>query len=334
MALTAKERRELYRKESEKRHRESYDSRNDSGKFRSIWDVEKRSEALFANLKTEETHALYMIPFTTGENHPKGPGKMAIVLDLFVHRGIGINKDSFVCLNRTYGKKCAVCEYQSEIEETVDEKAYKAFSPTRRSIYNVVITSNPTEEKKGVQILDVPQYSFTLPLENYAHKRKGGGEVAYADIDKGKIISFCKSGVKRDTKYDSWEFEDRPDIPDEILIGAYTLDEFVHVPTYEEVYAALHPEEETETSPKREIEKEKKEEKKPEQNKLGKEKETSLHVECVYGASFGTDYNEYEECLNCEARESCRNKKDELDEEEKKKQTKPPERKKLVRREK
>ena len=53
-------------------------------------------------------------------------------------------------------------------------------------------------------------------------------------------------------------------------------------------------------------------------------------TECPYGAAFGADFNEYEECRECEAREDCKNKKDELS--APKEEATTPDRKKLLRR--
>ncbi len=350
--MKAKDRRELYRKESKERHEENYNSSNDSGRFRGIFDPAKKTGVKFWACK-EDDHEIYMVPYVVGKQHPKlKEGKSDFALSVFVHRGVGINEDSFICLNRTYRQKCPICEYQAELRDNdkADEEEIKALNPTKRTIYNIVCLDTTKEEEKGVQVFDVSNWLFTLPLEDLAHKKKGGGEVAYADIDEGKIISFRKKGSKRNTEFTAFEFKDRPDISDEILDSAVCLDDLLYIPTYEEVDKAFWETKEEETTstqhkPKEETtstQRKPKEEATSVKEAISTEKkkdDDDVHInddgieECPSGAVFGTDFNEYEECRSCEVRKQCRNKKDEMDE-AKTKAAPVEEKKKLTRRDK
>jgi hypothetical protein len=335
--MKTKERRDLYRVESKQRHEENYNTLDDSGRFRDIYDPTAKAGVRFWKCK-EDDHEIYIVPYITGKKHPRlKEGKSDFVLNVFIHRGVGINEDSYLCLNRTYKQRCPICEYQAELRngEKADEDEIKALNATKRSIYNIVSLDTPKDEEKGVQIFDVSHYLFTIPLEEMAHKKKGGGEVSYADIDEGKVISFRKKGTKFTTEFTAFEFKDRSDIPDEILDQAVCLDELLHIPTYDEVHEAFwetKKEEEIPEEPVRKPKEEKKEEKKIEPKE---DVPDSVVEDCPSGAVFGKDYNEYEECRSCEVRKPCRMKKDEIDEEaEKAKAAAPVEKKKLTRREK
>jgi uncharacterized Zn finger protein (UPF0148 family) len=260
-----------------------------------------------------------------------------------------VNENSYICLNRTYnGKPCPICEYQKELREATDievsEDAIKALNPTKRAIYNIVCMDSAKEEKVGVQIWDVSHYLFTVPLEELAHKKKGGGDVPYADDTIGKIISFRQKGSKRSLEYTAFEFKDREPLSDEVLESAVCLDELLHKPTYEEVYDAFwagkkeDPKEEKEDSHREEKEEEEEEgpieadsRRKPSlKNKKEEEEdvpeEVEKYTECPYGAAFGSDFDQYDECEGCEARSDCEEKKAQL--------SKPAPRKKLSRRDK
>ncbi|MFA5394389.1 MAG: hypothetical protein WC346_00035 [Methanogenium sp.] len=328
--MKAKDRRELYRQEATQRHNENYSSLNDSGKFRDIYIPEKKAGMKLWRCK-EDDHEIYIVPYVTGKKHPRLPeGRSDFVLNVFVHRGVGINEDSYICLNRTFKQRCPICEYQAELRENenVDEDEVKALNPTKRSIYNIVCVDTPKDEEKGVQVFDVSHYLFTVPLEEMAHKKKGGGEVPYAHIDMGKIISFRKKGSKRNTEFTAFEFKVRDEIPDEVLDAAVCLDEQLYIPTYEEVHEAFFESKGKEAAP--EPERSAKEEKTEDTERKPKntEKDVPESVtskasdkgkveECPSGAVFGTDYNVYEECRSCDVRRDCRDKKDELDEQEK-----------------
>lgn len=348
--MNAQQRRELYRSQSEERHNQSYADKDDTGRFRDIFDSAAKSGVSFWKDK-EDDHDIYIVPYITGKNHPRiAEGKMAITCDVFVHRGIGVNQDSFVCLNKSYGKKCPVCEYQAELRDTedADEDAVKALNASRRSLYNIVCLDTPATRDKGIQVWNVSHYLFTIPLEELAHKKKGGGNVLYGDIDKGKVISFRRKGTKFNTEYTAFEFKDRDEIPDAILDSAVCLDNLIHIPTYEEVSAAFWESKEAEEKPTetaKEERKPKEEAAKPAEKKEEKKEEKDVptnitesgELECPSGAVIGKDYNQYEECRPCEERKACRAMLDKMEEEAeaaKKAETKAPEKKKLTRREK
>jgi hypothetical protein len=341
--MNAQQRRELYRKESNQRHEESYANREDTGRYRDIFDPVAKAGVSFWKDK-EDDHEIYIVPYITGKNHPRiAEGKMAITCDVFRHRGIGVNQDEFVCLNKSYGKKCPICEYQAELRETedADEDAVRALNASRRSLYNIVCLDTPATRDKGVQVWNVSHFLFTIPLEELAHKKKGGGNVLYGDIDKGKVISFRRKGTKLNTEYTAFEFKDRDEIPDAILDSAVCLDSLIHIPTYEEVSTAFWESKEAEEKPT-ETEKEErkpKEVEKPPVQEPEKDVPESVtgELECPSGAVIGKDYNQYEECRPCEERKVCRallDKMEEAAEAAKKAETKAPEKKKLTRREK
>ena len=353
MALSAKERRDLYKKEMDARHKESFNSKDDTGRFKSIYDPSKKSGISFWKPK-EDDHEISIVPYVTGKMDPKlREGSSAIVLIVFVHRGVGVNEDSYICLNRTYGERCPICEHQKELrdDDTADDETIKALNPTKRAIYNIVCMDSPKETAKGVQVWDVSHYLFTVPLEEQAHKKKGGGEVPYAHHEKGKLISYRQKGTKRSLEFTAFEFGDREPLSDEILEGAYCLDELLYKPTYQEVHDAFwagpeekesHREEEApprapkstepedvpeevtqEPPPRKSLTKSRGEEKPAEEKKK--------FTDCPNGAAFGKDFNEYEECRPCEARSDCRAKKDELEAPPQEEPAKP-ERKVLTRR--
>jgi hypothetical protein len=315
--MDAAERRKLYRQESDQRHQERYADREDTGRFRDIFEPEKKEGVIFWR-DSQADHDFYIVPYITGKKHPRlSEGKMAIACDVFIHRGIGVNEDSYICLNKTYGRKCPVCEYQAELREddSATDAEVKALNASRRSIYNIVCLDSTEERNKGVQVWPVSHFKFTIPLEELAHKKKGGGNIPYGDVDKGKVISFRRKGKGLSTEYTAFEFKDREDIPDAILESAVCLDEMMHVPEYQEVYDAFYAAlKEPETS-------EKEEERKPKgapapappapptpppatpapaptpAAETAKASDVPTEIaECALGAVFGTDYMEYEEC--------------------------------------
>jgi hypothetical protein len=338
--MKAKDRRELYKKDMGDRHKENYANKDASGRFGSIMDATKKASVKLWKCK-EDDHEIYFVPYVVGNQHPRlKAGKIDFVLDVFVHRKIGINEDDFICLNRTYKEPCPICEHQAEMREEgdFDADAVKALNPTRRNIFNIVCMDSAKDEEKGVQVWDVSQWLFTNPLEELSHKKKGGGEIAYADIDEGKIISFRKKGSGvTNTEYTAFEFKDREPIADEILDAAVCLDELIHKPTYAEVSSAFFQTKGEEKHTEKEKEKEDEPEERPAKKMTPKKEEKEEEdvpeskgsdEECPGGAEFGKEYNQYDECRTCEVRKACLAKKDELDAETE--EEKPAEKKKIL----
>lgn len=341
--ITAAERRNLFRQQSEQRHQESYNNKDSSGQYKDFYEPDKKTSVRFWKPKEGE-HDIIIVPGLTGTQHPKyGPNQMQHEFTVFVHRQIGINKDQFVCLNRTFGEPCPICEHLASFEEP-SEATIKAYAPSKRTLYNVIVCDSAEEESKGVQIWEVSAKLFTAPLEVYSHKKREGGEVRYADIDKGKVINFVQSGKKLTLEYGSFEFKNRRPLTDDDLMATACLDELIHKPSYDELATALKSglEAKGETmkapanasAPKKDNppwkEEKPSEQDVPEFDPPKKEEPAAAPVssdECPYGAVFGTDYDEYEECKECPVKTACIAKKEELS-----KPAEPP-KKRLTRRE-
>lgn len=333
-----------------KRTQESHERREDSGRFGSIF---KEQEGLRLWKCTEMEHLIDIIPFIAGPNHPDTEaGEVAYVLDIWVHRGIGVNEDSFICPARTYKTDCPICEYQKELREAdADEDLVKALWPKRRTLYNVVCYNSEKEEAKGVQVWEVAHWFMERHLTPLAKKPKGGGFVLFSDPDIGKSIAFERKGTKQEnTEFLGHKFEDREGpIPDEILDAVYTLDQIVEIPTPEKLYnafwgskgrpteeeAAEEPtkeeagEDEAAEEPAKEAAEEtpaalrKKIKPKPKTKvellrkqraeRKKQEAEAVQENECPVGGQFGLDLDTLEACDECEAWEKCAKRTDELE---------------------
>ena len=237
------ERRQQMKQEMSQRAVESYNNKDDSGKFKSIFIKDQIGNT--SKWKCGEgEHFLNIIPFLAGPNHPTvGEGKFAYFLDIWVHGKVGINEDSYVCMARSFNKPCAICDHQNELrkQDDYDEKYVKSLNPGRRAIYNVECLDSNTEIGKKVQYWDASHFSIEKEIAELAKKPRGGGFITFADPDDGKTVFFRRTGTgMSNTKYSAFKFEDRTEpISDELLDLALPLDKCVHLPTYEEVKNAF-----------------------------------------------------------------------------------------------
>ena len=278
----------------------------------------------------DDPHSIDIIPFVVGDNYPMCPvkkkflkkkGDIAYYLDVFVHKQVGLNKEEFVCLARSYGKKCPICEEfqrRNDNDEPYDD--IKHLIPSRRNVYNVVCFDSEKETEKGIQVYEVSHYYMEKELQIRA-KRKN---VYYADPDIGKRVVF---DIKNDTMktIEGHDFEDRDyKISDAALQDAFCLDELVYPATYAEIYESYfgEPFEESSSLPDRGGSGSRYTQREEIKDETKKEEDIPQSVEnkCSQGYVKGADFDTVEACKKeCKDDEyfACKDAKEQLDKEEK-----------------
>ena len=221
-----------------KRTEESYASKETSGKYGNIF----RAGVKLPLWKPKEgDHLFNVIPYIVGEYDPKlKEGEVAYVLDIWVHTNVGVNEDSYVCPARNYGRPCPICERQKEMRlaGTFSDDEIKALNPKRRAVYNTEVLDTAEEQAKGVQIWEVSHWLTERLFSELARKPKGGGFIPFSDPDNGKMLALTMATKQ---EYIGHKMLDRDEeVSDALLEGAYTLDALIHIPEYEELYAAFY----------------------------------------------------------------------------------------------
>lgn len=228
--------RDKFKKQREglvKRHQEQIDSKDDKT-YPTIFDKEKIPEGVEFWKCGKGDHLIDIIPFFAGQDHPKvNEGELAYVVDFHVHQGVGVMKEPFVCQTKTFRKNDPICEYISANRLPLED--WNKIKPKRRTVYLVWVHDTPEEEAKGIQIWEVAHYFFENYVDEIAKSPRGGGAVAFSDIDSGKSIAFSvkvtgkykdANGTDRDSvSYLGHRFVDREEpIPDQILDQIFPLD--------------------------------------------------------------------------------------------------------------
>ena len=244
--MAAPDRRAQIKASLQNKTRESYERRDDSGQFKSIFKDEFGNKGWKCG---EGDHLIDIIPYPAGKHDPKSKeNEWGYLLDIWVHYAVGVNQDAYVCPARNYSLPCPICEYREEVRRTedYDEDLVKELTPKRRSIYNVVCYDSEKEEAKGIQIFDCAHWFMEKHISSLAKTPiRGAGKstdsyIAFSDPDEGKSIAFTRKGSRRNTEFLGHKFVDRNyQIPDDILNAAFILDESVNICTYEEIKNAF-----------------------------------------------------------------------------------------------
>ena len=179
-------------------------------------------------------------------------GQWDYLLDVWVHRNLGPNKKDMLCPKATYGKACPACEERQKLRDEGRDEEARAFSPSRRTIYNIqLIGRNGPED--APMIFATSHHCFNKELiEEAAASSKGPVPVPFASIGPdGKVVSFRVSekdlGTNKFCEAKSFQFLDRDEeVSDEVLEQCVSLDEHLIVPTSKQILDAMYGNDEDE----------------------------------------------------------------------------------------
>jgi len=194
-------------------------------------------------------NAINIIPFEIkSKNHPLvKQGQMEIgdldyCLDIFVHRNVGPSESSVICLKKTYGKACPICEEAEKMKKSGKEKEAVSLTARRRVFYNIEDLRKPGK----LQVFEVSHYLFEKELVDEARNDEDGEDnfVDFADPETGSVVRFrCtkeSKGGYEFNEFKSFSFTERDDpIDDDLLSTAISFDEYLNIPNYEQIQAIL-----------------------------------------------------------------------------------------------
>lgn len=207
----------------------------------------------FSMKKDMDRVNLNILPYQiTSPKHPevvagrRKVGQWDYLLDVWVHRNLGPNKKDMLCPKSTYGKACPACEERQKLyDEGRDEEA-KAFTPSRRAVYNVQLIGRNGPEEAPMLFATSHQCFNKELIEEAAASSKGPVPVPFASIGPdGKVVSFRVSekalGSNKFCEAKSFQFLDRDEeISDEVLEQCVSLDERLIVPTAKQILDAMY----------------------------------------------------------------------------------------------
>ncbi len=185
-----------------------------------------------------------ILPYKVGEGNPwADEGETYYERTYWVHRSIGAEQNSYVCSQKTIGKKCPICEYRAKlVKDNADEDLIKDLAPKERQLFNVIDTH---DKDKGIQIWDIAWWLFGKKLD--AAIRNEDEDDDYGDFSELEGGSTLKLGVEENrfggrTFYaiDSIDFKTRKDdYDDDMLNEVHNLDELIKITPYDELKKIL-----------------------------------------------------------------------------------------------
>jgi len=236
------------------RGEQSYKTR-EGDSYKGILDERMTRDLKIAKISMGD-HYWSLIPYLTGEQDPEvisgrmQKGAPTYTVGVYTHRNIGPNQSKVICLAKTFGQPCPICEYREELNRQApsqDEAENKRREEEIRALFSskfmtyIYYVWDRDREQDGVQIYEISGFFFERELQQQAKSTRGGGYVPFmsplAGPNGGRDIAFKVSGSnqKQDWTGVKFEMRDRP-IPPNILAQAKVpLDELLSIPDYNEL---------------------------------------------------------------------------------------------------
>ena len=212
----------------------------------------------FFKPKKNGSHMLEFIPFQTTESHFEYPEAKQFVSKVgawwyertfWIHRGIGVNNENFVCPAKTIGKPCPVCEDIIKLKDSShpeDKKRAKNLKPKERQIFLVY---DLEDTQKGIQLWELAHYNFGAQLDEYLNKARSQDKDSFNRFYSPKHgLSVRISGKEEmlpgndggppmaNTIYSVYQFYDREEeVPIKLFKHGHNLDNMVKILSYKEL---------------------------------------------------------------------------------------------------
>jgi hypothetical protein len=196
--------------------------------------------------KDPGTYRIEILPYKVTRNPYFEEGGYAFERTYWMHRNIGPENNSYVCLAKELGKKCPVCEHRSKLAQDPngDEEVIKALAPKQRQLFNVYDHKQPD---KGVQVWEVSYHLFGKYLDNKIKNADPEDQERYeqfANEEDGLTLRVTASqestGSTNFLDFGDIEFKERKDALDpELFDQAVCLDDCIKTLDYNELKKIL-----------------------------------------------------------------------------------------------
>lgn len=196
------------------------------------------------SIKKPGIYRIDILPYEVGKGNPWcDEGDLHYERSYWNHRDIGPNGDSYVCLAKTYDKKCPICEERVRMAKDPDSDpdVVKDLKPKERQLFNVI---DLAEKEKGVQLWDISYYLFGKQLESAIKMGDDGEYDLFADLEQGMTLKLNveekKMGTNSFSEVTAIEFKARKTpYDDDILEQTHCLDELLKETPYDKLKATF-----------------------------------------------------------------------------------------------
>lgn len=204
---------------------------------------EGRTSFYYVDRKKLDRLGIAAYKISTGDNFvriisPKNT-KAFYGREVHIHRDVGANRATFLCLAKMFNKSCPICELIERLkEQDSDDERIKALASGQRWLFFVYDVESGDTEAKGLHWLDSPNI-IKDNVVGLSKDKRTKATVDVSDPENGRDIEFVRKGSGKTCKYDSFKLTDNNPIPDEWWKDVPDFDDILLIPTYEQVKKEL-----------------------------------------------------------------------------------------------
>lgn len=129
--------------------------------------IKKPDTLEWFTIKEARPHLLDVIPYILKADTPFAPaGALHYELTFYLHGNIGEMNERVVCPWRTYGQRCPICQYISELRKSpnADDDAIKSLTARRKQLFLVI---DLEDVDRGLQLWEMSYGNFGEQLKDY-----------------------------------------------------------------------------------------------------------------------------------------------------------------------
>jgi len=185
-----------------------------------------------------DDYTVVTVPFPVGVNRmpDEKEGDTSYVVLVYVHYKLGVDgKENAICMAKTYGKKCPVCDYVKTHE--LDEETQKDLKPKERALY--FLKEKGSDDVKFFQV-SAPLFEHELGDAREAFAKSGECDPSPIYTEDGCYFTFTDTGVKGLQRFKNFIFKTKEKdlikkVDKKITDQVFPLDEVLNLHAYDEI---------------------------------------------------------------------------------------------------
>lgn len=182
-------------RDRDERPKFSYQSRNAA-------DVKKRAEGDDGKYDVYIDSSVKTFKVNDGDNTlrllpPTWDNPTHYGLDVYIHYGIGPDRQSYLCLHKMKDEACPICEERAKAVRDGDEAYAKELNATKRVLVYMI---DRDAEKEGVQAWAMPN-TLDRDIVKVSVDKRSGEVLPLDHPEEGYDVMFEKKGTQMRTEY-------------------------------------------------------------------------------------------------------------------------------------
>lgn len=128
---------------------------------------------------------------------PTWEGAEHYAMDIWVHRFIGADSSTYLCLDKMGKGKCPICAAAKEAKDAGDKEEAKALFPVKNALAYIVDRDNPGD----TPMLYAMSWTMDRDITSLCHNKRTGKVLFIDNPDEGYDVTIKRSGQGLKTRY-------------------------------------------------------------------------------------------------------------------------------------